>query len=267
MHSHSANTQPSNSEPAACSSSNLGDAAKHEPNRSAALEIADSSRKTSSLSTRRSASKKLVRNQRASNDGSKRQSSDSTPPFARLSAASSTSLFTILEHTDRSNEAIFYDYEAVGGDNRRRRRCRAERPNFQLRTRFQIQPIHRWLANSDSKLLALRLPVAHWDDDNDPELLSPPLLSIELTDRRGHVVFFAKADAARLCLQMTAAAKLRMTLLEILDLLASKYDKSFLAIVSDEDRKSPLDRICRRLCASFLGSQLQFLVASGVSII
>ena len=110
-----------------------------------------------------------------------------------------------------------------------------------------MPPIRRWLANPASKLLALRLSTIYWVN-GDEELLPPPLLSIELSDERGHVVFFTKIDAARLSIQLSAVVKMRMTLRAIVELLASNCSGPVLAIASDEDRKSRANKRLLHIC-------------------
>ena len=98
-------------------------------------------------------------------------------------------------------------------------------------------PIRRWLTNRCSLLLVLRLVATHWSDEN--RLLPPPILSISLLPSRAeHIVFFAKAIAAELCIRLTAACKASsMMLADVVSLLASIGDNKILAIARDDDRK------------------------------
>ena len=91
-------------------------------------------------------------------------------------------------------------------------------------------------------LIALRLSDGQWIDEYDDadgsiQLLPPPLLSIKLDDQSGHVVLFAKLNAARLSARLSTTVKPRMTMLEIVKLLVSQCEGSVLAITNNEDRK------------------------------
>ena len=141
---------------------------------------------------------------------------------------------------------------------------------MQLQTDFGVLPIRRWIANSASKLLALRLSTIHWIN-GDKKLLPPPLLSTELPDERGHVVFYTKTDAARLSLQLSAVVETHMTLCAIIELLISNCTGPILAIAGDDNRK-----LCARArvdCRLFMRALIEgatlrhFIRSSQVTII
>ena len=213
-----------------------------------------SSRQSSKLLDQKptSRSSTIAPQQQAYNDYESRPSRSTTEARQRASphvssSTAASSLRAVLEHTNRDNECVFYDYKAVSD----------ERPMSNLSkplacscaNGFGRTAIRRWLANPASKLLALRLSTIHWVN-GDEELLPPLLLSIKLPDERDHVVFFTKIDAARLSIQLSAVVEMRMTLRAIIELLASNCSGPILAITSDEDRKlRALELVVVCLCA------------------